>query len=108
MGSITMRAMGPHRYFPKLGRRPNLRLLFPQRKNPRRTMTLRHTLEVTQANEPIALRLLSALVLGWDSLPEEIQLCLLHDAAKMRNGFPNSSVLPARIMAFVDAHKEQP
>ena len=70
------------------------------------TMTLRHTIEVTIANEPIALRLLSALVLRWDSLPDEIQLCLLHDAALMRSGFPNASVLPARIMAFVDLHKE--
>jgi hypothetical protein len=70
-------------------------------------MTLPHTIEVLKADEPIALRLLSALVLGWDALPEKIQLCLLNDAALMRSGFPNATVLPARIMAFVDLHKNE-
>ncbi len=53
------------------------------------------------------MRLLSALVLGWDALPEEIQICLLNHAALMRSGFPNATVLPARIMAFVDLHKKE-
>jgi hypothetical protein len=69
-------------------------------------MRLRHTLEVTETDEPIALRLLSALVLGWDVIPVEVQVLLLRDAALMRSGFPNATVLPARIMAFVDLHKE--
>lgn len=68
-------------------------------------MGMQHTLEVTKADEPIALRLLSALVPGWDAIPDEIQFRLLRDAALMRNGFPNASVLPARILAFVDQKK---
>ena len=68
-------------------------------------MGLQHTVEITKADEPIALRLLSALVLGWDTIPTEIQFRLLRDAALMRSGFPNASVLPARMMAFVDQHK---
>jgi hypothetical protein len=71
-------------------------------------MGLQHTVEITKADEPIALRLLSALVLGWDAIPAEIQFRLLRDAALMRSGFPNTTVLPARIMAFVDLHKETP
>jgi hypothetical protein len=70
-------------------------------------MTLRRTLVVTRTDEPMGLRLLSALVLAWDALPDEIQARLLRDAALLHNGFPNATVLPARIMAFVDLHKEQ-
>jgi hypothetical protein len=70
-------------------------------------MPFGHTLDVTTPDEPIALRLLSALVLGWDDLPAEIQVRLLGDAALLRNGFPNSTVLPAKLMGFVDKHKRQ-
>jgi hypothetical protein len=69
-------------------------------------MRLQHTVEVTKTDEPIALRLLSALVRGWDEIPTELQIRLLRDAALLRNGFPNATVLPARIMTFVDLHKE--
>jgi hypothetical protein len=68
--------------------------------------TLQHTVEIEKADEPIALRLLSALILGWDALPDEIQVRLLRDAALMGCGFPNATVLPARIMAFVGLHKK--
>jgi hypothetical protein len=60
------------------------------------------------ANEPVASRLLSALVLGWDALPLEIQIRLLRDASLMDHGFPNTTMLPKTILAFIERHKEGP
>jgi hypothetical protein len=66
------------------------------------------TLKIAPIHEGAALRLLSALVLGWDALPPDTQLRLLRDAALMQNGFPNASVLPKTIVAFIERHKEGP
>ena len=60
------------------------------------------------ANEPVASRLLSALVLGWDALPLEIQIRLLRDASLMDRCFPNATMLPKTILAFIERHKEGP
>jgi hypothetical protein len=59
-------------------------------------MALQTTVKVAIADEPVALRLLSALVLGWDALPLEIQIRLLRDASLMDHGFPNTTMLPKR------------
>jgi hypothetical protein len=49
-----------------------------------------------------------ALVLGWDALPLEIQIRLLRDASLMDHGFPNTTMLPKTILAFIEQHKEGP
>jgi hypothetical protein len=71
-------------------------------------MALQSTVKVASADEPVALRLLSALVLGWDALPLGTQIHLLRDASLMRDGFPNTTVLPTTIVAFIELHKEGP
>jgi hypothetical protein len=69
---------------------------------------LQQTLKIEPIHEAAGLRLLSALVLGWDALPLDTQLRLLRDASLMQNGFPNVSVLPKTIVAFIERHKEGP
>ena len=69
-------------------------------------MPLQSTVKVVSADEPAALRLLSALVLGWDELPLETQIRLLRDASLMSDGFPNTTVLPMKIIDFIERHKE--
>jgi hypothetical protein len=71
-------------------------------------MALQQTLKIAPIHEAAALRLLSALVLGWDALPLDTQLRLLREASLMQNGFPNASVLPKTIVAFIEHHKEGP
>ena len=55
-------------------------------------MALQTTVKVAIADEPVALRLLSALVLGWDALPLETQIRLVRDASLMDHGFPNTTM----------------
>jgi hypothetical protein len=62
-------------------------------------------LMISQANETVALRLLSALVLGWDEVPTATQGWLIRDAALMTNGRADSLRLPAEILAFIEANK---
>lgn len=71
-------------------------------------MALQSTVKVAIADAPVASRLLSALVLGWDALPLETQVSLLRDASSMQDGFPNATVLPKTIVAFIERHKEGP
>jgi hypothetical protein len=71
-------------------------------------MALQSTVKVAMADEPVALRLLSALVLGWDALPLETQIRLLRDASLMHHSFPNTTMLPKTILAFIERHKEGP
>jgi len=69
-------------------------------------MALQSTVNVAIADEPVALRLVSALVLGWDALPLETQIRLVRDASLMDHGFPNTTMLPKTILAFIERHKE--
>jgi hypothetical protein len=63
------------------------------------------TLVISQADEHLALRLISALVQGWDLIPLANQGQLIHDAAFMTNGSADKITLPAQLLAFIDANK---
>jgi len=62
-----------------------------------------HTLTVAAADEPMALRLLSTFVLGWDRVPFATQGELLRDAFVMLDG--KEAATPASLMAFIAAYK---
>jgi hypothetical protein len=53
------------------------------------------TLIIAKADEHLAPRLVSALVLCWDVVPLATQGQLLHEAAFMANGSPNAITSPA-------------
>jgi hypothetical protein len=61
-------------------------------------------LVVTKDDEHVALRLLSAVVLGWQAIPMATQGRLIRDAALMHNGDPNADSMPANILAFITQH----
>ena len=56
--------------------------------------------------EGIALRLLSAVILGWDRLPLATQGWIMRDAFMMENGVKVTA--PEVLMAFIDANKDAP
>ena len=60
---------------------------------------------VGKNDEHIALRLLSAVVLGWDEIPFATQGRFIRDAALMHNGSPNADSMPANILAFITMHR---
>ena len=66
------------------------------------------TLRIAKGDNNVALRLLSALVLGWERIPLATQGWLISDAALMRNGTANATRLPAAIVDFINLHKERP
>jgi hypothetical protein len=61
------------------------------------------TLKIASVDEHIALRLLSAMILGWDRIPFAMQGWLMRDAFMMKNG--ESIAAPETLMAFVDTYK---
>jgi hypothetical protein len=63
-------------------------------------------LRIAQADEELALRLVSALVLGWDNVPRATQGQLLHDASFMGGGLFGFKALPNRLLAFIEANKD--
>ena len=63
------------------------------------------TLVISQADEHLALRLVSALVLDWDLIPLATQGRLLHDASFLSEGGSDAISLPAQLLAFTDANK---
>jgi hypothetical protein len=63
-----------------------------------------HVLVVAKNDEQVALRLLSAVVLGWGAIPMATQGRLIRDAALMHNGSPNADSMPANILAFITQH----
>ena len=60
---------------------------------------------IAPADEHLALRLVSALVFGWDHIPMATQGQLLHDATFMGNGTPNAITLPRELLEFIDSNK---
>jgi len=66
------------------------------------------TLRIAKGDNNVALRLLSALVLGWERIPLATQGWLISYAALMRNGTANATRLPAAIVDFINLHKERP
>jgi hypothetical protein len=64
-----------------------------------------HALIVMPSDAHLANRLLSALILAWDDVPFATQCLLIRDAALMHNGNPNSTTMPAQLLAFIDTHK---
>jgi hypothetical protein len=66
------------------------------------------TISVALIDEPIALRLVSALVLAWDLVPLATQGRLISDASLMQDGAPNANSLPDQILSFINAHKGGP
>jgi hypothetical protein len=61
---------------------------------------------VAKDDEYVALRLLSAVVLGWDAIPMATQGRLIRDAALMHNGDPEATFMPAKILAFIATHRD--
>lgn len=61
------------------------------------------TLKIVPADEHIALRLLSAMILGWDRIPIAMQGWIMRDAFMMKNG--KSIASPETLMAFIDTYK---
>ena len=61
------------------------------------------TIEIAASDEPLALRLLSAVVLGWDRIPISMQGWILRDAFMMMNG--EQLDRPESLMEFVYAHR---
>ena len=57
--------------------------------------------------EHMALRLLSALIQGWDAVPFATQGWILRDAALMVDGSPDAIDLPAQLLEFINLHKGQ-
>jgi hypothetical protein len=64
-----------------------------------------HSLVVATNDQYIALRLVSAMVLGWDAIPLATQGRLIRDAALMHNGNPDANVMPAKILEFINMHR---
>jgi len=62
------------------------------------------TIEIAPSDEPLALRLLSAVVLGWDRIPISMQGWILRDAFMMMNG--EQLDRPESLMEFVYAHRD--
>jgi hypothetical protein len=62
-----------------------------------------HTLKIALADEQVALRLLSAMILGWDRIPLAMQGWIMRDAFMMKNG--ESIAAPETLMAFIDTYK---
>jgi hypothetical protein len=62
------------------------------------------TLAISTDDEPLALRLLSALILGWDRLQFADQGWLLRDAFVMLDG--GSFPPPDALLAFVNTYKD--
>jgi hypothetical protein len=61
------------------------------------------TLIIAPADRDIALRILSAVILGWDRIPMAMQGWIMRDAFVMKNGGPLAT--PESLLAFIDAHK---
>jgi hypothetical protein len=62
------------------------------------------TLAISKDDEPLALRLLSAVILGWDRLQLADQGWLLRDAFVMLDG--EASPPPEALLAFINAYKD--
>jgi hypothetical protein len=61
------------------------------------------TLNFAPDDQEIALRLLSAMVLGWDRIPFATQGWIMRDAYVMRNGSTPAGL--EAFMAFIDVYK---
>lgn len=61
------------------------------------------TLKIALIDEHVALRVLSAVILGWDRIPFAMQGWILRDAFLMKNG--ERIAAPETLMAFVDTYK---
>jgi hypothetical protein len=70
------------------------------------TMEPMRALIVAKNDEHVALRLLSAVVLGWDAIPMATQGRLIRDAALMHNRDPEATFMPAKILAFIATHRD--
>jgi hypothetical protein len=65
----------------------------------------KRTSVIATADEPLALRLVSALMQGWDSVPLATRRRILRDAALMDDGEPNAIELPTKLLALINLHK---
>jgi hypothetical protein len=63
-------------------------------------------LNIAPADQDVALRLLSAMILGWDRIPLAMQGWIMRDAYVMKNGIMPAG--PEVFMAFIDTYKGDP
>jgi hypothetical protein len=61
-------------------------------------------LSIAPSDEHLALRLVSALVFGWDHIPMATQGRLLHDATFM-GATPDPMPMARELLAFIEANK---
>ena len=61
---------------------------------------------VTEDDRQIALRLLSAVVIGWDAIPPVVQGRLLLQSCQI-DGDGTALSFPAAVLAFIAKHKER-
>jgi hypothetical protein len=67
----------------------------------------KQVLTIAAADQNLALRLLSALILTWDLVPFATQGSLLREAALMHDGKSDSTGLQGQLLAFVEKHKQR-
>ena len=65
------------------------------------------TLVVAKDDEKTALRLLSAVVIGWDSIPVAVRGRLIQDSCLI-DGDGTALSFPAGVLAFIAKHKDRP
>jgi hypothetical protein len=64
------------------------------------------TIVIAPGEEHLALRVLSALILNWDTIPLATQGRLLRDAALMQNSSLDATALAEQLLEFIERHKE--
>jgi len=69
-------------------------------------LEIHDALVVTEADRKTALRLLSALVIGWDAIPPVVQGRLLSDSCHI-DGDGTALSFPAAVLAFITKHKDR-
>ena len=73
--------------------------------NPR-MIEVHDALVITEDDRKTALRLLSAVVIGWDTLPAAVQGRLLSESCAI-DGDGTALSFPATVMDFIARHKER-
>jgi hypothetical protein len=64
-------------------------------------------LVVTDVDRKTALRLLSAVVIGWDTIPAAVRGRLVQDSCLI-DGDGTALSFPASVLAFIAKHKDRP
>jgi hypothetical protein len=69
-------------------------------------LEIHDALVISEVDRKTALRLLSALVIGWDTLPPAVQARLLSDSCHI-DGDGTALSFPATMASFITKHKNR-